>query len=171
MAKWVYCPRIFSSRIFSRYLVPEWRTMLKGTKAAVVFMAFTTPALSACEAKPINFESKTASAKSICGAAKLPIGANGIRVTLDATFISDRKERSLLQDESCPNIVVVPFDRSNTVKDKGYQAFSRILDANPLRVGLVTARVTIYGTLRMDAPARYRLDVIRYIRSNEQKTR
>ncbi len=121
--------------------------MLRSTKTALMFIALTAPALSACEAKPKNAARKTNITKTICEAAKLPIGANGLKVILETEFISDRKERSLLQDESCPNFVVVPYDGSDTVKDEGYQAFARILDANPLQVGLVKARVTIYGTV------------------------
>lgn len=146
--------------------------MLKATTSVLVLMIIGTPALSACaETRPSNSESEIAAVKTICEAARLAVGVNEIRVTLDADFISDRKERSLLQDESCSQIVVIPFDGPKTVKDKEYQAFARILDANPLQVGLVKARVMVYGALRREAPDRYRLDVIRYIRSEEQNAR
>lgn len=142
--------------------------MLKTRTSALVLMALGASGLSACEAKPRKSDRENAATKTICEAVRSPIDVDGIQVTLDADFISDRKERSLLQDESCSHLVVVPFDGPKTVKDKGYQAFARILDANPLQVGLVKARVTVYGTLRKEAPDRYRLDVVRYIRSEER---
>jgi hypothetical protein len=145
--------------------------MLKAITSVSVLMVFGLSALSACQAKSRNNSGEIYAVKSICEAARLPIGASGFRVTLNADFISDRKERSLLQDDICPHIVVVPFDGPKTVKDAGYRSFASILDANPLHVGLVKARVTVYGTLREEAPNKYRLDVIRYISSVEQRAK
>jgi len=145
--------------------------MLKSARVALTFAALTAPALSACVAIPRSEIEEAHTVKTICEAVKPPSGSDGFKVIIAAEFISDRKERSFLQDETCPNIVVVPYDAANVVKDEGYEAFARRLDANPLQVGLVRVRVTIYGTLRREAPTRYRLDVIRYIEAGEGKTR
>lgn len=145
--------------------------MLKITRVTLAFWALAALPLSACEAKPRTGDSDTHAAESICNAVKSSTISSGAKVTLEAEFISDRQERSLLQDDGCPNIVVSPYDGPDTVKDEGYQSFTHILDANPLQVGLVKARVKVYGTLRKEAPNRYRLDVIRYIESREQNTR
>jgi hypothetical protein len=139
--------------------------------SSLAFLALTAISLSACEAKPRVDDGDTHVAESICSAIKSPTISIGVKVTLEAEFISDRQERSLLQDDDCPKVIVSPYDGIDIVKDEGYQAFARILDANPLQVGLVRARVKVYGTLRMEAPNRYRLDVIRYIESSERKER
>ena len=145
--------------------------MLKTTEATLTFLALAALPLSACEAKPRMGNNNTHTAESICDAVKSSLISEDEKVTLEAEFISDRQERSLLQDDGCPNIIVSPYDGPDTVKDEGYQAFERILSANPLQVGLVKARVKVYGILRKEAPNRYRLDVIRYIKSSEQTAR
>lgn len=106
--------------------------------------------------------------QTICEATIRSGAENGVKATLVAEFISDRIEQSLLKDENCPQVVVIPYDGPDTIQDEGYKAFSRILDASPLQVGLLTARVKVYGTLRRENSNRYRLDAMRYIEIAEQ---
>ena len=103
-------------------------------------------------------------ATTICDATRKPMPPGGQRIVLRAEFISDRLERSFLQDNRCPRITVVPRDAPDVVKDSSYEEFSRILNAHPLQVGLIMVHVEVYGTLKRDGRG-YRMDIIRYIES------
>lgn len=137
--------------------------MLKLASAAFACIILPATALSACRATPSSRFDEMRSVKTICEAARLPIGRRGIKVTISAEFISDRLERSLLKDESCSNVVVVPYDSPHIIKDKGYHAFADNLNANPLQVGLIKFHVTIFGTLLKMASGKYRFQVINYV--------
>ena len=89
---------------------------------------------------------------------------DGQRIVLRADFISDRLERSFLQDDECPRITIIPRDAEDVVKDSSYEEFSRILNTHPLQVGLIKMHVEVYGTLKRDGRG-YHMDIIRYIDS------
>lgn len=125
--------------------------------------------VSACVTEPTAPERNAA--QTICEAAKAGSTPDGAMVTLEADYISDGLERSFLHDDQCPKILISPYDGPNTIKDEGYRAFNRILDAHSLKLELIKVRVKLSGRLRMEAPNRYRLDVVRYIESSEQKAR
>jgi hypothetical protein len=145
--------------------------MLNAMKLSLFVVASATSLPFVCAAAHQSAYGRTGSPITICDAVRLPLGKHGKRVTFEAEYVSDRIELSFLQDQNCPDIIVEPFDGPRTVKDDAYNAFASMLNANPLRVGSITAHVTVYGTLRKHGRKRYRLDVVRYINSSERKAR
>jgi hypothetical protein len=109
--------------------------------------------------------------KSICELPHLLARSHVLNVTLEGEFISDRMERSLIQDERCPDIVIAPYDGPRTIKDDVYKVFDGILNADSLQLILVKAYVKVHGTLRKETHNRYRLDVIRYIEVTDRTER
>lgn len=154
-------------RLERRLLVQGRRTMLGGMlKAGFLLALLTMPALGACRTSSAPAKAAGNAPSAICQIAQLPPTTAGRRVTLQAEFITDRRERSFLQDQRCPDIIVVPYETAGILRDSGYEAFSRIVDADPFSPELVTANVTVYGIIRPISPRRYRLDIIRYIETS-----
>lgn len=84
-------------------------------------------------------------------------------VTLRAEYISDRQEHSSLRDSNCPRVIVLPYEAKTISRDAGYQQFWRIVDADPLRIGLVKVNVVATGKLRKIGRGRFRFDIVRFI--------
>jgi hypothetical protein len=135
---------------------------LKGAIA----LALAASAVIACSAKGLRQQMNAPI--SLCEFAR---GSTRTRtVTLRAKYISDRQEHSSLSDPNCPQVIALPYEDKAIPKDAGYQQFSRIVDANALRIGLVKANVVAIGRLQKVGKNRFRFDIQRYLeaRSAEQ---
>jgi len=137
--------------------------MLRKTKMLFAATVLTPSTLLACTTGSNPTIAQGSDAISLCEAAKLPIGPNGINVTIEGEFESDRIERSWFGDKSCPTIRGQLY-ATNPLKDEAYQEFEDVL-----WLTRSNARIKAYGTLTRESSNNYRFDVIRLIKTTEEK--
>jgi hypothetical protein len=100
---------------------------------------------------------------SICKLGKLSRHDLRRPIEIKGVFVSDRRERSFIQDKSCPNIIVTPFDSENIEKNAEYGELDRVLDEDAFKLGLTRVDVRVFGKLSRAGIGEYRIDVYRYV--------
>ena len=155
-------------------MVREGRAVLNnviGKRVALALLAMMVP-FGACRAENEPARITNVAPLTICNIGRQFSQGGAQRLTIEAEYLTDRRERALLHDRRCPRIVVIPYESSAVERDRGYEEFTRLLYANPLDLRLLRMGVVVHGTIRPtgvrpSGTRTYRMDILRYVQSSE----
>ena len=102
--------------------------LITSVKFKFLLLAILLSASMGCATPTGGNEVKSDVAETICAAVDQPIGEDGVKITLEAVYITDLCHGGGLFDDSCPGASVQLRYGADLVKDSMYQRLEKLAD-------------------------------------------
>jgi hypothetical protein len=135
--------------------------LIISVKSKLLLLAILLSASMGCATPTRGNEVKSDVAETICAAVNRPIREDGVKITLEAVYITDLYHGGGLFDDSCPGVSVQLRYGVDLIKDSMFHRLEKLADENEY-AGLFTVRLKIYGTLKTEK-GKFRIYAIRLL--------